>query len=128
MININAIERPLGTVIEPKLIGVTATGVAFLALYVVYLPLVRRLGGRSIGFHWSRAVKAQALAVIVAALVVDIAARASQWLGAGLGVGLALAAGLWALVRLSTQAGAGGRLGRIAGYGERVQGWLIRRK
>ncbi len=116
----------LVTFIGLPLMGVTATGVGFLALYVVYLPLVYWLGGRRIGFRWSRAVKGQALAVIALALIVDIAARANPWLGAGLGLVLALVTGIWALTRLAAQAGAGGRLGRIGAVGERVRGWMIR--
>lgn len=117
----------LGVLIGLPLIGVHATGVAFLALYVAYLPLVWIVARRSIGFRWIVAVKAQALAVIAAAIVVDIAARWSELLGAVLGVVLALAMGLWALVRLSSMAGASGRLGRIARFGERITGWMIRR-
>jgi PST family polysaccharide transporter len=98
--------------------------VAFLALYVAYLSIVWWFGGRMIGFRWTRAVKAQALAVIAAAVTVDIAARCSEPLGAVLGLGLALATGLWALLRLSAMAKAGGRLGRIAQVGERVRGWM----
>ena len=117
----------LGVLIGLPLIGVTATGVAFLALYVAYLPIVWWFGGRIIGFRWTPAVKLQALAVMGAAAVVDIAARWSEPLGAVLGVGLALATGIWALMRLSAMAGAGGRLSRIAGFGERVREWMIRR-
>jgi PST family polysaccharide transporter len=116
----------LGVFMGLPRIGVTATGAAFLALYVVYLPLVWLLGGRRIGFRWTRAVKAQALAVMAAAVVVDIAARWSETLGVVLGLGLAAATGVWALMRLSAMAGAGGRLGRIAGLGERMKGWMTR--
>lgn len=107
-------------------LGVVATGMAFLALYLVYLPLVWWLGGRRIGFRWTRAVRAQALAILAAALAVEAAARWSD--AAGLALGTALAAGLtlWALLRLASKAGAAGRLGRIAALGERVRGWLIR--
>jgi PST family polysaccharide transporter len=117
----------LGVVIGLPIIGVVATGVAFLALYVVHLPLVWWLGGRQIGFRWTRAVKAQAFIIIVAAVFVDVAARFSEPLGAILGVGLSLAAGMWALLRLSAMAEAGGRLSRIAGFGERLKRWMVRR-
>jgi len=114
----------LGIFVALPLIGVTATGVAFLALYVAYLPIVWWFGGRMIGFSWTRAVKTQALAVIGAAVAVNIAARWSDPLGAVLGLGLAAGLGLWALMRLSTMAGAGGRLGRIARFGETAKGWI----
>lgn len=113
-----------GILVGMPLIGINATGVAFLALYASLLPLNRWLGGRLIGFRWTSAVKAQSLAVIAAAAAVDIAARWSEPLGAVLSVILALATGLWALMRLSAMAGTGGRLGRIAGFGERLRGWL----
>jgi PST family polysaccharide transporter len=116
----------IGVLIGLPLIGVTATGVSFLLLYVAHLPIVWWLGGRRITFRWTRAVKAQALAVMAAALTVDIAARWSEALGALLGLGLALATGVWALLRLSTMARAGGLLGRIASFGERMKGWMIR--
>ena len=109
------------------LMGVTATGMAFLALYFVYLPLVWWLGGRMIGFRWSRAVKAQALAVIAAALAVEAAARQSDLLGAAAGLLLGAGLALWALMQLASRTGASGRLGRIAGVGERVKRWMTAR-
>lgn len=113
----------LGVLIGLPAIGVTATGVAFLALYVAYLPLVWWLGRRRISFRWTRAVKAQALAVMAAAGVVNIAACWSEPLGAVLGMGAAAAMGIWALMRLSAMAGANGRFRRIARVGE----WMNRR-
>lgn len=116
----------LGMFLLLPVIGVTASGVAFFLMYVAYLPLVWGLAVRRIGFRWSRAVKMQALAVIVAAVAVDLVARWSEMTGALLGVGLAAVLGVWALLRLSRMAGAGGRLGRIARCGERVTRWIIR--
>lgn len=117
----------LSVLIGLPLIGVTATGVAFLALYIAYLPMIWWFCRRSIGFRWTRAVKAQALAVMAAAVLVDVAARWSESLGAGFGLGLALVTGILALMRLSAMAGAGSRLGRIARLGERMKEWMIRR-
>ncbi|MBJ7545191.1 O-antigen translocase [Rhodomicrobium udaipurense] len=111
----------LGVLTLLPLIGVTATGVAFLALYVVYLPLVWWLGRCRIGFRWTRAVWVQAIAVIGAAVAVDAAARWSEPLGAVLGIVLAAGMGFWTVIRLSEKTGAGGRLGRIAALSERVR-------
>ncbi|WP_041787212.1 O-antigen translocase [Rhodomicrobium vannielii] len=111
----------LGVYFGLPLIGVTATGVAFLALYVVHLPLVWWLGRRQIGFCWTRAVRVQAIAVIGAAVAVDSAARWSEPLGAVLGMVLALGMAFWTVMRLSEKTGAGGRLGRMAALGERVR-------
>jgi PST family polysaccharide transporter len=116
----------LGVLIGLPLIGVTATGVAFLALYVAYLPLVRWLVGRRIGFRWSSAVKVQALAVICAAVIVHLAGSWSAPFGAILGAILAAALGAWASIRLAAMTNVGGRLGRIAIAGERIRGWMTR--
>ncbi len=105
-------------------VGVTATGIAFLAMYGLYLPLVWVMGGRMIGFRWSRSVAWQALALIVAACVVDVTSRISDLAGATIALTLALVFGLWALVRLSHQAGANGRLGRIARVAEGLTRWM----
>ena len=106
------------------LIGVTATGVAFLALYVAYLPLVWWLGGRHIGFAWSRPVKVQALIAAAAALTVEAVARQSDPGGAVAGLLLGGTLGVWALMQLSARTGEGGPLGRIAAVGERIKRWM----
>lgn len=116
-----------GVLIGLPILGVTATGVAFFALYITHLPLVWWLGRRMIDFRWNRAVKAQALAVVGAVVAVDITARWSEIGGAALGIALAATTGLWAVMRLSSMAGASGRLGRIAVMGESLKGWIIRR-
>ena len=108
------------------LVGVTATGIAFLAMYGVYLPLVWGLSGRMIGFRWSRSVTWQALAIISAAILVVITSRIFDPAGAALGLILALAFSLWALLRLSLQAEAEGRLGQIARAAERIMHWMKR--
>jgi O-antigen/teichoic acid export membrane protein len=107
--------------------GVKATGIAFVALYVVYLPLVWRLAGRRIGFRWTRAVLAQAALLIASSVAVDAAGRWSDALGAALGAALAAVMGIWAVMRLSSRAEAGGKLGRLAEIGERIKASVIRR-
>ena len=108
------------------LVGITATGMAFLAMYGLYLPLVWGLGGRMIGFHWSRSVTWQALAIISAAILVVITSRIYDPAGAALGLILALAFSFWTLLRLSRQAVAEGRLGKIARAAERITQWMKR--
>jgi PST family polysaccharide transporter len=106
------------------LIGVTATGVAFLALYLAYLPLVHWLARRRIGFRWSRSVRWQATAVIAAALAVEVAARWSDSAGAALGLALAGGMSAWALMRLAEKAEAGGLLAPLARMGRRIKRWM----
>ena len=109
------------------LIGVTATGVAFLALYVVYLPLVWWLGRRRIGFRWTRAVRWQATLVIVAAVAVELAARVSDIVGAAVGLALGSGLAVWALLRLSAASDMTGRLAPLARMGERIRKWITAR-
>ncbi len=114
----------LGIFVGLPLIGVTAAGIAFLALYAAYLPLVWWLGRQRIGFRWSRAVSAQALSVLAAAAAVQLASRWSDALGAALGTTAAVAAGVWALMRLSAVTEARGKLGALAARGERLKAWI----
>ncbi|MBD3680014.1 MAG: O-antigen translocase [Rhodobacteraceae bacterium] len=100
-------------------IGLTASGIAFLAMYTVYLPLVWWLGGRTIDFGWSRAVKWQGGTLIAAAVTVNIVGRWSDLAGGALALILALAAGMWALRRLSEKGAVGGRAGLLAAALER---------
>lgn len=83
------------------LIGIKATGVAFLASYCAYVPLVWWLGGRSIGFKWTGTVKLQLLMLICAALVVELMARWSPQAGAVAGILVAGGMALWAWLRLA---------------------------
>ncbi len=114
----------LGVLVGLPLLGVTATGVAFLALYLAYLPLVWWLGGRRIGFRWSRAVKWHALATITAAVIVVLAARWSDLLGTAIGLLLATIVGFWALIRLSDVTCATGILGQGTVLGKKVKRWM----
>ena len=105
-------------------LGISATGVAFLALYVANLPLVWWLGRRHIGFAWTRAVKVQALISVAAALSVEAAARQSDPAGAAVGLLLGVALGVWALIQLSARTGVGGPLSRVVSAADRVKRWI----
>lgn len=102
-------------------LGLTATGVAFLVSYALYLPVIWWLGRRWIAFRWTRAVKLQIAAVVFAAALV---ASASHWSAPVAAVGggfLSLLSALWALIRLAEVAGTGGRLTRLGAVGTRVR-------
>ncbi len=109
------------------LMGITATGVAFLALYAVYLPVVWLLGRHYIGFAWTRAVKVQAVIAAAAALTVEIVARLSVIGGAAVSLLLGAALGIWATMQLSAQIGVGGQLGKLAAMADRVKRWTTAR-
>ena len=106
------------------IIGISATGVAFLIQYVLLLIVIWCLARRRIEFQWTRAVRIQAIAVILSAAAVVGSSRSSELLGAAVGGVLAAIMLVWALLRISSLAAAGGRFGRVATMGDKVTGWL----
>lgn len=109
------------------LIGIEATGVAFLAMYMVYLPLVFWLCARRIGFRWTQPVLLQGASVISLAVLVIVAARWSDVVGAVLALAFAGALGLWALARISTMTQVGGPLlARVLRLSERLRAWTTK--
>lgn len=114
----------LGVALGLSTFGVTAAGMAFLALYIVYLPLVWWLGGRLVGFCWSHAVRFQAVLVIGAALFVALIANWSDLAAAATGLALATVLGAWALIRLASASRAVGRLAPLARMGDRIKAWI----
>ncbi|MFN6005931.1 MAG: O-antigen translocase [Paracoccaceae bacterium] len=96
------------------LIGVPASGAAFLAMYVIYLPLIWWLGGRRIGFSWTRAIKAQVTVLFSIALLVDGLSRFNAAHGLAAGSAFSGLFMVWSLIRLSEKSGATGKLGVLA--------------
>lgn len=97
----------------PRL-GVEATGVSFLLMYIVYLPLVFILARRRTTFRWSRIVKRDMVLLSMAAvLVAALGAWHAIW---GLAVGLLAVScfGIIALLRLAKMLELGGSLGKLA--------------
>ena len=95
-------------------LGIQAAGVAFLGMYVLYLPLVHWLARRRTGFSWDRRVIMQLLVLVASALVVFAIAAWSVWGGAALGVAASMLLGIQGLARLGHMANLGGPLERIA--------------
>ena len=81
-------------------LGNEATGLAFVCMYLAYLPLIYLASRRLSGFAWRRSVVVQFVLVVAAALLVVGASAWSERLAAGLGVGAAVAFGLHALRRI----------------------------
>lgn len=98
------------------LIGIKATGVAFVGLYAVYLPLVYALARSRTGFTWDRAVAWHLLLAGAAALALVGIAGWSAIAAALVGVPLAGMAGVYGLARLGRMAALGGKLGRLAAW------------
>lgn len=108
--------------------GIVASGVSFLALYLIYLPLVWWLVRRYVdGFSWSKEVLSQAVIVAIAAAVVELAARKSDLIGAMAGVTLGSALGFRALMQLAQRTDTQGKLVRIVAFGGNIRNLMNRK-
>jgi len=96
----------------PRL-GIQATGISFLLMYIVYLPLVYWLAKRRTGFCWSRGVLLGMALLAVACVTVTACGVWNDWLGAAVGLFAACSFGVAALLRLARMAAVGGPLGRL---------------
>ena len=85
--------------------GIKASGIAFLLMYVAYLPLVWHFSKKLIDFHWLLRLRLQLIALMVSATCIVIISHHSQPLGVALSVVLALMASVWALIRLKGHVG-----------------------
>ena len=95
------------------------TGIAFLACYVIYLPLVYWLAKRRIGFEWTGAVARLAPIVFVLCAAVALISM-TYWWGAIVAIVLSLAFGVYTLARLAHMSNIGGPVGKIATW---LQKW-----
>ena len=100
-------------------VGLQITGIAFLVCYVFYLSLVYLLAKRRIEFKWQSNVARLLLSIFTLCLLVAILC-ARYWWGGIVASGLSLVFGLYALVRLAHMSNAGGPVGRIAAFGQRM--------
>jgi len=102
------------------MLGVAATGVAFVGMYVVHLPMVYWLARRRTGFRWAGPVWWQMGLLMMGAMVVLGIAEWSSF--AGLLFGLILCAGSawYSLTCLAHRTNLTGPLGRLATQSRRV--------
>jgi len=94
-------------------VGIQITGIAFLACYVTYLPLVYFLAKRRIGFQWQLNVIRLFLSILALCVMVAMLS-ARYWWGAIVAIGLTLVFGLYTLIRLVQMSKVGGSVERIA--------------
>lgn len=94
-------------------LGIVATGIGFLALYVVYLPVVWLIARHRIGFRWSPAVLRQAALLITSAAVTSLLVRLDPFWGGLAGLALALSLAVTGAVGLATRTEATGKVGRL---------------
>ena len=59
--------------------GLPITGIAYLAIYAFYLPLIYWLARRRIGFRWSRSVLVLSATTFALCAGVDIISRLTRW-------------------------------------------------
>lgn len=99
-------------------IGLQITGIAFLACYLAYLPLVYWLASKMIGFRWTGGVVK--LLIIIFTVCVGVAVLSGlYWWGTVLAIGLSLLFGVYTLGRLAHMSNMGGLVGRMAGLAQR---------
>jgi PST family polysaccharide transporter len=102
-------------------IGLPITGIAYAAMYALYLPLVYWLARRRIGFHWSRSVLFLIAATFTICTGVDIMAALTRW-GTLLGSFAAGAFAVFSLGRITYMIDLGGPVGRIGVMARRMTG------
>jgi PST family polysaccharide transporter len=96
-------------------LGVEASGLSFLGLYGVYLPLVFCLARRRTNFSWTSLVTKQIVLLFAAACLIMILARYSQEFAAGIGLLLSVGFGIYGFSRLAHKTELSGWLGNLAG-------------
>ena len=104
----------LGVAVGLPTVGLVATGMAFVAMYLAYLPLVYWFGHRRLGFFWTRDVKRHAIILIFAASIVAAIGEWSDAAAAVLGVTMALGFATHSMARFGSMTDLQGRIGRLS--------------
>jgi O-antigen/teichoic acid export membrane protein len=102
------------------ILGLVATGGAFLGMYVVYLPVAYWLARRRTAFRWHARVFSQFIALALAAVIVDTLAAFSAVGGAALGIAAAVGFALYGLARLAIMTELTGPAGKVAHLGRQL--------
>ena len=95
------------------LIGVAASGVAFLGMYMLYLPMVYWLAWQKTRFQWVATIWWLLAGLMLAAAAVMVAAKWSATIGAAAGLTLSVGFGLYSLSRLAHITNMTSPLGRV---------------
>jgi PST family polysaccharide transporter len=95
-----------------SIMGLQITGIAYLANYALYLPLVYWLARRRIDFHWTRSVLSLLVVTFVICVGIDIMIALSRW-GMLVGCTAAVAFAVFSLGRITHMSNLGGPVGRI---------------
>ena len=81
-------------------VGLNMTGIAFLACYLIYLPLVYFLANRSIGFKWKPNIYRLLLTILAACTLAAILST-RHWWGAAIAVIFSFISGIYTLLHLT---------------------------
>jgi PST family polysaccharide transporter len=100
-------------------VGLQITGIAYLAMYALYLPLVYWLDWRRIGFRWSRSVLIMSVVTLAICVGVDIFTALTRW-GMLVGCVAAVAFAVYSLGRITHMSDLGGPAGRIGAMARRL--------
>jgi O-antigen/teichoic acid export membrane protein len=104
-------------------LGLQATGIGFLLMYAVYLPMVYWLACRRTAFRWAPSLTRRIVLLLVAGAATAVLAGFNPVFGAVAGVGAASAFGLFAIARLAQMTDLSGPLtALVSGYRRFVSG------
>jgi PST family polysaccharide transporter len=98
--------------------GLRITGVSYLVMYAIYLPLMYWLARRRIGFHWCRSVLLLSAATLAICVSVDILTALTRW-GILIGCFAAGAFAVFSLGRITHMSNVGGPIGRLGALARR---------
>ncbi|MFY2763015.1 O-antigen translocase [Arenimonas sp. MALMAid1274] len=108
------------TAVLLPVIGISATGVSFLGLYLAHLAIVYWLAVRRTGFRWSAKVGLLFLSGTFTALLVVGVSFISGWASIALGLIASLGFGIYAIVSLSEAAELSGPPAKFAALARRL--------
>jgi O-antigen/teichoic acid export membrane protein len=100
-------------------LGLQITGIAYLVMYAVYLPVVYWLARRRIDFRFSRSVFFLSISTFALCVGVGILAIVSRW-GGLLGGAIAIGFAVFSLGRITHMSDLGGPVGRIGAWARQI--------
>lgn len=106
-----------------RTVGLNITGIAYLACYIFYLPLMHWLGKGRIGFAWTPSVARLLTITFLVCAAVGVLATYTRW-GAWIGCAASLVFGVHAVGRLSHMSDLGGPAGRIGAIARKWTGGI----
>jgi PST family polysaccharide transporter len=101
------------------IMGLPITGIAYVAMYVFYLPLVYWLARRRIGFQWSGSVLILFVVTLAICVGVDIITALTHW-GMLVSCVAAVAFAVYSLGRITHMSDLGGPVGRLGTMARRL--------